>query len=360
MKKRPRLLLQAGFLVCGIKLWYTIQVRKSQGGTNVESITGAYNWKLTIRREEAGVTILRAATCDKRAALPEELFGLPVIALADHALCPTARPIEGEEVLVKRGLARPDAAWDNREVEELSLPASVRRVGNYAFLNCRGLRTLRLYDGIRFWGASAFMNCRLLDHLYLERVDREQRETLYYFVGEMSKEVQATIVNAGGETARLVFPEYQEVYEENVPHHQFNFRIQGAGYVYRQVFRNKKLSLGDYDALWKKFLSMEHEPDCALRLAWRRLRWNTELAEEYAGAYRAYLRRHTAEAMAMLLEERDGAGLAFLLTQTEPDKATLAELCAAARERELPELLAILLEDQHKRFPVGRMKSFEL
>lgn len=326
----------------------------------MESITGAYNWKLVIRREEDGVVILRAATCDKRAALPEELFGLPVIALADHALCPTARPAEGEEVLVTRGLVRPDALWDNREVEELSLPAAVRRIGNYAFLNCRSLQTLRMHDSVRFWGASAFMNCRLLDHLYLQRVDGEQRETLYYFVGEMSREVQVTIVNTDGEAARLVFPEYQEVYEENVPHHQFEFHIQGAGYVYRQVFRNKKLSLSDYDALWKKFLGLEHEPDCALRMAWRRLRWNAGLSEEHADGYRAYLRQHIAESMNMLLAARDGGGLAFLLAQTEPDRELLASAAATAREMGAAELLAILLEEQHKRFPVGRMKTFDL
>jgi len=326
----------------------------------VESITGAYNWKLVLRREADGIVILRAATCDKRSALPEELFGLPVIALADHALCPTARPIEGEEVLVTRGLVRHDAPWDNREVEELSLPATIRRIGNYAFLNCRSLKTLRMYDGVRFWGASAFMNCRLLDHLHLQRLDEEQRETLYYFVGEMSREVQVTIVSTDGEAARLVFPEYQEVYEENVPHHQFEFHIQGAGYVYRQVFRNKKLALPDYDALWKKFLGMEYEPDCALRMAWRRLRWNAGLSEEHAEAYRTYLRQHTAEAMEMLLAERDGAGLAFLLTQTEPDKEMLAAAAAEARDMGAAELLAILLEEQHKRFPVGRMKTFDL
>ncbi|MFR3921146.1 MAG: hypothetical protein ACLTYN_03395 [Dysosmobacter welbionis] len=34
----------------------------------VETIPGSGNWKLTIRREAAGITILRAATCDARAA----------------------------------------------------------------------------------------------------------------------------------------------------------------------------------------------------------------------------------------------------------------------------------------------------
>ena len=37
----------------------------------METISALTNWRLTVRREESGVTILRAVTCDKRAVLPE-------------------------------------------------------------------------------------------------------------------------------------------------------------------------------------------------------------------------------------------------------------------------------------------------
>ena len=55
----------------------------------MEIVSGINNWKLVIRRDADGITILRASTCDIRAALPEELFGLPVTVLGDHALAPT-------------------------------------------------------------------------------------------------------------------------------------------------------------------------------------------------------------------------------------------------------------------------------
>ena len=67
----------------------------------METVSGVSNWKLVIRREERSVCILRAVTCDERAVLPEELFGLPVTELGGHALSPTAPAgAEGEEVLV--------------------------------------------------------------------------------------------------------------------------------------------------------------------------------------------------------------------------------------------------------------------
>ena len=71
----------------------------------METVSGSGNWRLTLRREAAGITILRAATCDRRAVLPERLSGLPVTALGDHALAP-GRPAEGEELLVTCGAAR--------------------------------------------------------------------------------------------------------------------------------------------------------------------------------------------------------------------------------------------------------------
>ena len=118
----------------------------------METIPGSGNWKLTIRREAAGITILRAATCDARARLPETLYGLPVTALGDHALSPTAASAEGEDLLVTCGTGTDPGTWSNRDLEDLTLPRSLERVGDYALMNCGGLRTLRLHDGIGQWG----------------------------------------------------------------------------------------------------------------------------------------------------------------------------------------------------------------
>ena len=149
----------------------------------METVSGVNNWKLVIRREAAGVTLLRAVTCDERAALPEELFGLPVTALGDHALAPTAGEAEGEAVQVTCGPVAADADWNNHGLRELTLPPSLRRVGDYAFLNCDRLKTLRLWDGVTFWGGGALMNCRTLDTFHLTRTG-EQGESLAYFADE--------------------------------------------------------------------------------------------------------------------------------------------------------------------------------
>ena len=58
--------------------------------------------------------------------------------------------------------AAPDADWDNRALRELTLPPALAEVGDYAFMNCSGLTTLCLHDGVERWGGAALMNCRSL------------------------------------------------------------------------------------------------------------------------------------------------------------------------------------------------------
>lgn len=324
----------------------------------MERISGVNNWKLVIRREEDGVIILRAATCDARAALPEELFGLPVTALGDHALTPGRRMPEGEEVLVTCGPADGET-WDNGALTDLTLPESLERVGDYGFFNCTRLKTLRLRDTVRRWGGGALMNCRALDTFHIAASGTEG-ELMAYFAGELPRELDMTLRRADGETVRLIFPEYVEVYEENCPAHHFDYNIYGAGYGYHHCFYQKKLNIKAYDELWRPMLAMEHDEDCALRLAWWRLRCPVELTEKAEAAYLAYLEDHAAEALRWLLAERDTAGLAFLLDRTAPDRETLTTACALARENGVAEAQAILLEEQHRRFPAGLDKSFDL
>ena len=135
----------------------------------METVSGVNNWKLVIRREAAGVTVLRAVTCDESAALPETLFGLPVTALGDRALAPGAPAVPGEAVQVTCGPLPGEDGWDNRRLKALTLPRHLRRVGDYALLNCGGLERLRLWDDVEFWGGGALMNCQKLDTFHLTR-----------------------------------------------------------------------------------------------------------------------------------------------------------------------------------------------
>ena len=171
----------------------------------METVSGVGSWKLTVRREGDGITVLRAVTCEPSAALPETLWGLPVTALGDHALAPGAGPVPGQEVRVACGPLPPDAQWDNRNLRELTLPASLERAGNYALFNCAELKTLRLGDGVKHWGGGAIMNCRRLDTLQVDCTGREG-ELLAWFAGEVPGELDVTLLRRKETWARLIFP----------------------------------------------------------------------------------------------------------------------------------------------------------
>src|SRR5699024_1771410 len=140
----------------------------------------------------------------------------------------------------------------------------------------------------------------------------------------------------------------------------FDYNIFGAGYPYHHSFRRKRLDLRTYDELWSGFLGMEHDEDCAVRLAFWRLRYPTELTDRAEGQYLSYLRAHAGEAAVWLVGERDMRGRACLLRTAEPEAAELAAARDLARESGAAEALALLLEQQRDAAPRGLDKTFDL
>ena len=328
-----------------------------RGGGAVERVSGLSNWKLTIRREADAVTILRAVTCDADAALPDTLFDLPVTALADRCLAPTALPVEGEAVLVEGGPPGPD--WDNRRIRRLTLPEGLTALGDYALMGLAEMEELRLHDALTGLGSAAFMNCRSLTRLTLTRAGTEQGPALAKLAAVLPGELDVRIREPGGET-RLLFPAYTESYEENSAAHHFDLRITGAGYPYHSVFREKKLTLSDYDALFPRLLGGEHEADAALRLAWYRLRWPAGLTPRARAVYAAYLAARRLPTLLLPLEEDDRAGLLLALGLGEPGREELDQALQRARELGRTEAVAILLETRRRRFGAGSARRFEL
>ena len=315
---------------------------------------------MKLRREEDGVTILRAVTCDTDVSLPETLLGLPVTRVGDRCLAPDARELTGEFEEV-RILGGPESGeWNNRRIRRLSLPRTLKHIDSYAMMNLRAMEELQLYDDLRSTGTCTFMNCRVFSRLYLTRTGAEQGPALANIAATLPQELDVTLTAPGGEITRLIFPEYVELYEENSPARIFNLNIIGAGYPYHSVFRDKKLHLADYDALWKQYLATEHEDDCALRLAYFRLRYPTQLSDNARELYLAYLQKNAAAALSLALRLEDPAGLCLLLRENVGESEALSAALDEARSLGRTEAVALLLEERQRRFGAGRRRSFEL
>ena len=324
----------------------------------METIQGLTNWRLTVRRGADSVTILRALTCDKNAVLPDELFGLPVTALSDRALAAGAAGVEGEELLVLGGAE--SAEWDNRNITALTLPGKLETIGDYAFMNLRSMETLRFHDDLRATGSATFMNCCAFAKIELTRTAPTQGPALSSIARNLQQELDVTIRQTDGSTLRLIFPEYIENYTENTPAHHFELKISGGGYAYHSVFRDKTLTVPDFDALWPDYIAAEHDADSALRLAYFRLRYPVGLNDPARERYAAYLRRRLGPALSYAMAEKDMQGLRLLLTLGEQPPETLEAALTEARALRLTEATALLLEQRRGRAAAGRAKKWEL
>ena len=324
----------------------------------METIQGLTNWQLTVRREGDAVTILRALTCDQNAVLPDTLFGLPVTALSDRALAAGAAGVEGEALRVLGGAESEE--WDNRNIRALTLPRPLESIGDYAFMNLRAMQTLRFWDDLRATGSATFMNCRGFARIELTRTAPTQGPALSSIVRNLQQELDVTIDRTDGNSLRLIFPEYVENYTENTPAHHFELKISGGGYAYHSVFRDKTLSVPDFDALWPGYIAAEHDGDSALRLAYYRLRYPSGLSETARERYAAYLRRRLGPALSYAMAEKDMQGLRLLLALGDQGPGTLEAALTESRERRLTEATALLLETRRARSGAGRAKKWEL
>lgn len=324
----------------------------------MEVIRGESELLVTFRQETDGIVILRALSADNAAVLPETIRGLPVVALEHHAFAPNRSTPEGETVRIACGPA-PAEQPDNSRLADVTLPKTLRRIGDYAFYNCTALETLRMHASVNEWGGAVFMNCRKLNTLFLRMTDERVRP-LSYFADELPWELDVTLTDAGGETARLIFPEYRENLDENFPAHHFDYTITGGGYPYHHCFRDHTFSAADFDALWEKYLRTEHDAGTALRLAWWRLRRPWKLSADAGAAYMDYLREHGAEALTWQMEQRDAGGLEWLLKNVELSREALSAGCELARQRNAAEAQALLLEQMHRLAPAGRRRRFDL
>lgn len=323
----------------------------------MKTMAGQNNLLITWRPTFDGAALTRVETADREITLPETVEGLPVTALGSLAFDLTEPPPPDTPLRITCGLGGTEA--DNRKLERITLPATLRRVGSYAFYNCSGLREVRFLREVDDWGTSPFMNCLSLNVFRVQSAD-DRAENVYHLVNAFSRELDVTVDYAQVPAARLIFPAYTEAYQENISARCFDYALMGPGYLYRNVFRRRALPLKDYDRLWPTLIAMEHDPDGALRMAWHRLRYPRALTPEAGERYLGHLRQQAGAVIDRLLHLRDMRGLAWFLPQSDADRETLAAACESARQLGAAEALALLLAEQHRRFSDGIDKSFAL
>ncbi|WNX85645.1 leucine-rich repeat protein [Agathobaculum sp. NTUH-O15-33] len=324
----------------------------------MRELAGENDLLLTCREQADGLCLLRCETRDEHVTLPDALFGKPVVALGDYALAERAPAIPADAFSVRVTCGGPAPVHNAAAIHSITLPQGLRRIGAYAFFNCRSLSELSLTDAADTLGGGALMNCAALRLIRLRFLSGET-SLLQKLLSEHAGEITAALDLANGGKARLIFPEYVEDLEELSAPHVFRYRIGGAGHAYRQCFTRGAIQFHQYDAALERLLRM-HAFDAAARVALTRLRFPYALGEGARERYFACLAAHGGALALAYAENGDTEPLAFLLQCGALGPNAVSAACDRARQRGQTEALGLLLDALGRLGAPEQTKSFEL
>lgn len=312
-----------------------------------------------------GASVLSCLGSGASVRVPGEVGGLPVREIGAYAFSSpetaAAQLPPGTEI---REALTDDASPPGGEerfpggaaLREIRLPAGLKSIGAYAFYNCSRLSHIVLGAGSARVGNGAFMNCAALGGITVE-APANAKTSLPGILAEIQREVRV-VFRGGEEESVWIFPEYYEESVENGPARIFEHFIHGAGYRYRQCFREDRLDAEGYDAQFPLARS-ETAPETLLRIVLARLRRPAFLTEAAGKRYRAFLRSNAAAAACLLVREDDPDGLFFLAENGVFTPESLAAAAEEASRLERAECLCVLLDERHRRFAPEK-KTFDL
>ena len=278
-----------------------------------------------------GVCLLKVYGDTPCPVVPDTIDGLPVREIGAYCFAEKEVP-HGKLSLPERMSPQSLHPICGNFVQEVILPDSVHLLDSAAFYNCRSLHRLEVGAGIDALGSDLFTNCRVLDCIAV-RSAPDSATGLRKLVGSVSADVSAQFVGTDGMvTAKLFYPEYFELLDENTPAHIFNHSIEGEGYRYRQCFDGGVLQFAEYDAIYPQACVGE-SAEKLCRLALERLRWPFALGDTARERYQAYVTAHLVEACRPLIAARDLAALRFVRSLPSLPQESLtrvAEACGAS------------------------------
>lgn len=268
-----------------------------------------------------GAMVLRVLGDTPCPTLPAVIDGRPVTEIGPYCFAARQRPLPDGAMLWG---THSEHAIHGQFLEEAALPDSVHTLHSAAFYDCRRLRVLAVGPGLRALGSDLFTNCRALDRLVLHAA-LDADTGLKRILGAISADIGVDVMQNDRLAARLFYPEYWEVLDENAPAHLFDRGIEGEGYRYRQCFAGNRLDFAAYDATFPQ-ATVGEAPAKLCRLALGRLLWPYALREDARALYAGYLCAQPQAALQWAVTGRDLPALQTLLTLGLP-AAQAAALC---------------------------------
>ena len=236
----------------------------------------------------------------------------------------------------------------------IKLPDGVMQIGNNAFYNCKKLESITIGKNIKEVGSDVFMNCRSLNKIYL-RSDISDITGLKQVLSRISSEIEVTYIKEEKVIAKVLYPEYSEVYDEIAPAHIFGRNIEGEGFRARQCFDGGKADMNQYDTIFPK-ASAEESVKVAGKIALYRLMYPYMLGSSSEVLYMDYLKNNKNEIIGSCIYDKNIDEIKFMLEKFSGDRNMIERAIVVANETGFGEAAALILKYRRKKEDIRKSR----
>ncbi|WP_418421077.1 leucine-rich repeat domain-containing protein, partial [Butyribacter intestini] len=236
----------------------------------------------------------------------------------------------------------------------IKLPDGVMQIGNNAFYNCKKLESITIGKNIKEVGSDVFMNCRSLNKIYL-RSDISDITGLKQVLSRISSEIEVIYIKEEKVIAKVLYPEYSEVYDEIAPAHIFGRNIEGEGFRARQCFDGGKADMNQYDTIFPK-ASAEESVKVAGKIALYRLIYPYMLGSSSEVLYMDYLKNNKNEIIGSCIYDKNIDEIKFMLEKFSGDRSMIERAIVVANETGFGEAAALILKYRRKKEDIRKSR----
>lgn len=288
---------------------------------------------------EDSIRINKVYSSSPTIEIPELIDGYMVREIADY--CFSSKEVNLSNCILNREIPSNYHVCSGVDVESVRLPSTLKKLGNYAFYNCRKLKEIYVPSRLMSVGSDVFMNCLRLNHIHYD-CSIFSVTILKQILTQITWDIEVDFIDGS-----IFYPEYNGSYDEVGPAHIFALNIEGEGFRMRQCFKDGKIDFEGYDACFEKLCAEESE-SCIFHVAILRFMMGSERYIPYLRAHDLTSYLHVYKDICVMVEK--------LIEEKCMDERTLDALISMEEDLETRTLL---MELKNKMVTSSSTYSFE-
>lgn len=243
---------------------------------------------------EDSIRINKVYSSSPTIEIPECIDGYMVRETADY--CFSSKEANLSKCILNREIPSYYHECSGSDVESVRLPSTLKKLGNYAFYNCRKLKEIYVPSRLMSVGSDVFMNCLRLNHIHYD-CSIFSVTILKQILTQITWDIEVDFIDGS-----IFYPEYNGSYDEVGPAHIFALNIEGEGFRMRQCFKDGKIDFDGYDACFEKLCAEESE-SCIFHVAILRFMMGSERYIPYLKAHDLTSYLHTYKDICVMVEK---------------------------------------------------------